>query len=276
MKRLILILGVVALLASVSSAAILVDLGARNRPAAPETDGRYYSDNAKYAWGKYIGPGWGPFVYWASGSWNAEPDCIESVTGAQTIIGIESLDLISTLAWSPNKDPNATVLGYPDNVADGVTINKAYMDVGDPNVNPNSEGGAFSLKFTDVPWGTYDLKVLYGCGVNNTWEFHAGTVTANGTSASYMCWEGGPAQYGVLNVSGIVPVAGEIQIDVTTQSDPNAITYASSKPDPNDPNTWTHRLRTEYACVRTLELIPEPATMCLLALGGLVAIRRRR
>ena len=235
MKRLILILALLALFVGVADAAVLVDCGRLTPNTVPETDGRVYNENMRWLWAKYIAPGWGPGVYWASGAWNVEGHCVDEF-GVQTQIGIES-NLVSTSA-SPVTAP------YPTNVTEPITLNDA------------GEGGVGGMKFTNVSPGTYSVKILVGGPVDNTWEAHGGSYTIQGQTFN---WSNVVDGVGAVThtFTNLQPIGGEIQMDMVVRGDQVGTA-------------------TGYMDIRVMELIPEPATMSLLALGGLIAIRRRR
>lgn len=69
----------------------------------------------------------------------------------------------------------------------------------------------------------------------------------------------------VLNVEGLSLGTYRIRMDV--------ITSALSSADPNRPDPV---ITTDFSDVGTIEIVPEPTSLSLLAIGGLLALRRRR
>lgn len=229
MKRLIFILATVALVASVSQAAVMVDFGERNSPSVPEGDGRIYNDRPR-AYGAKDPNIWGPGVVWDINIGDYVPIPGPLVDEDGNSVGTIEVYTIGMDGWlgktiTAYGQPNGS--GYPDNVTDGVG-NKT------PSASP------MGVKWVNVPAGTYDVKLVthYAGEAGNTAALTCQGTTINvGGACVTSTW---------TNVS---PVAGEIQIDAVVSG---SMFFAVT------------------------ELVPEPATMTLLALGGLMAIRRRR
>ena len=240
MKRLILIFAIVALVVSAGQAAVLVDFGKPAVPDVPETDGRIYNYREK---------GWAvqdpnvpdpnnPTDY--VGTWGP---MVEYVEGAYVPAG-------------PLVDENGagTSVQIETLGMDGwlgqttsyyLTVFPAYVDnTGYPDNVTDGIGNKtytpLGVRWINVPDGLYTVK-LSGHYVSQGWPvdytLQGDKITTTGGDHTTQVW------------ADVSPIGGILQIDIAT--------YGNS-------------------FFTVAELIPEPATMSLLALGGLVMLRRRR
>ena len=240
MKRLILILGVVALLASVGQADVLMDLGYRDRASSPASDGLYWNN----AYTGYPAPGWGPCT----------DDWIESSVDPN---GIGYWQLLGMHVPVVDSDGNTTPVElWTDNfLASGhCGMQNAWPQPTGYDVLVAHDGydaqlinGTSSFKFINVPAGYYDLSFFCLYDDGTPWQQEgAGTYTSQGQSYVYEADgedSGGdpndpnydPALTALVTFTGLQPTnvdpntgLGEIQMDLDCKP---------SNPElPGDPN----------------------------------------
>ena len=114
-----------------------------------------------------------------------------------------------------------------------------------------SAEGLSSIKISSLDPGSYDMNVYTYYEPHPTWYTNAALFEVGGQSVNVE----EHALPVVVEFTGLTPVGGVLQLDVTPIADGG---------------------RGSSVGIQLIELIPEPATLSLLVLGGLVAIRRRR
>ena len=231
------ILGVVVLVAGIGQADILVDLGWRVPSVSPETDGRVWNNVPR----KYEGVGWGPArTAFVGGVWQPVGELVDTM-GALSGVFVETTDISSDGGNNAAAKPP-----YPANV----TVDW-WNGQGSNDANPAG------IKLHGVPAGTYTLNV--GAWYpTDPWVEGIGEFECQGQSFTYSSFEQTPAPTEVFSFTGIVPDGnGDIILWIKSVF-------------PGQTGLST------YNGVSFLELIPEPATLSLLATSALLAIRRRR
>jgi hypothetical protein len=129
---------------------------------------------------------------------------------------------------------------YPDNVTKDL-----WNGQGSDNANPAG------VKFTGLAPGTYEMNIRVQYP-SDPWVYGAGQYTCQGTTYIY-----DNAGVQVYNFQNLSPVGGEIVLWM-------------------EDYTPMGETRPTYNAISLIELIPEPTTLSLLALGALAAIRRRK
>ena len=120
-------------------------------------------------------------------------------------------------------------------------------------LNTNGDEVA-TVKFASLPGSSYDI-VVHIYNTHSGWgEICAGYISVGATSYAFNGQTDGAVS---LVFSGVAPTSGEISVVF----EPDVLDSGQTYP---------------FLNIDAIELIPEPATLSLLALGGLVAIRRRR
>ena len=176
------------------------------------------------------------------------PATVAWVAGAWTLVG-ELNDHTGSPAgvWCETKDvPNSggnnapTTTGYPAN---------AEIDWW----NGGNDGATAAVirmtNLNDAKLYDVNIRVWYP---SDPWVYGGGIYTIGGVSHTYH--DAGAVIYSWTNVS---PSGGNIDLSII-----------ADKP--------VGETRSAYNGISLIELIPEPATLSLLALGGLAVIRRRR
>jgi len=143
---------------------------------------------------------------------------------------------------------------YPQSAqADG--IGRPWIDPNDPDAKGPNPGSIVVSGLTEPEYtlrvfsSAYTDKSYYNDGNRRT------LVTVNGDSRMIHSYAN--EDY-IESFYNIAPVGGSISLEVTGATPGGGETYS-------------------YGYIQVLELVvPEPATLSLLAIGGLVAIRRRR
>ena len=236
MKGPIVILAVVLLLAGVSQADILMDFGYRQEPNAPETDGRYWNAAPRF----YGGSVW---TQPSSDTYNTPIGELVDSTGALSGSYCYAIDIPGTSGKNGPADPN-----YPARVTYDWWNGQSTAD-------PNAAG----IKITGLAAGTYEMNIWVGYPCDLMWTDGAGKYTVQGQVQTFVDTPSPPDVWDpvLMNFPGLVPVGGEI------------VLWMESLPGARTP-------LPAYNAIMMMELIPEPATLSLLALGGLAFIRRRR
>ena len=238
MRTLTTILAVVLLMAAVAQANVLFDIGRHNLSVNPETDGKYWN-NMPYANSTDPGVFMPVRDKWVSGTgWVNVGPCVDDA-GNPSGVTMRSRDIPSNFATS------TTLAPYPNNVIADAWNGQGGSHATSAAVRLEGLGDAVS----------YDIDIV-AYYPSDPWVVGGGIYTCQGTSYTYDNSAGStvPAVYSFTNLS---PVNGRITITMDKYLPPN-------------------ETRQSQMGLLLIDLVPEPATLSLLALGGLAVIRRRR
>ena len=155
----------------------------------------------------------------------------------------------------------ATTTGFATDGVGGVDANNLYVHEAQYDYVGCAEDQPSSVTLTGLTEAEYTI-VVFGSRSTNAWgapSFRSGKFSVDG-------WANHAVQDHMANTteklifSDVAPVGGTITLDVLGSE-----------------RDLLNGVSFNYAYLNVMEiLVPEPATMSLLALGGVLAIRRRR
>ena len=155
----------------------------------------------------------------------------------------------------------ATTAGFTTDGAGGMDANNLYVYEAQKDYVGCAEDQPSTITLTGLTEAEYTI-VLFGSRDTGSWGaplFRKGIFSVDGWTSHQLQDHSGNTT-AKLVFSDVAPVGGTITLDVLGSSQD----LLSGNP-------------MGYAYINVLEiLVPEPATLSLLALGGVLAIRRRR
>ncbi len=200
-----------------------------------------------------------PVANW-NNSWPSNPvtDLIDDSGAATTLdIAISTFNTWSVIGGHPGQDADTT---YNKELLNG------YLNAGPAPWNPPITYSQIAM--TEIPYANYDVIVYFSSDVSG----RAGDVTDGATNYSFVTV--GPASVSGANAL-FAPTTDTAGTYTTTANYAvfSGLSGASQtvKVQMRDPDQWAG-----IAGFQVVQVVPEPASLVLIALSGLVTLRRAR